>query len=216
MRSNHFLYLAVNSRWSVAVRPLAGLPRSHHPRTDHHLRRLDRQVEGRCEIQSGCPRADYGSLRNGALKIHCCSQRIHGTGEFGQRSIAGQLDQSPAMPGESRLKSLLSMFPETRERAGLVPAHQSRVATMSAARIAAKRRCSRAKLSFEVEKTTTRYSRAGSAAKLIAARRLRSGLRVQRRCAGTYLPACDPRAERRRVSPLTGTRRMPVTASDLS
>jgi hypothetical protein len=67
-------------------------------------------------------------LRYSLLKLNCRAQGLHGARKLRQRTVPGQLDQPPAMPDQCRLKPLLAVFPEARQRTGLVPAHQTGVA----------------------------------------------------------------------------------------
>ena len=65
---------------------------------------------------------------HGLLECDSGAERIHGAWELGQRTIAGQLDQPAAVPGQCRLEPLLAVLPQARKRAALVPPHQAGVA----------------------------------------------------------------------------------------
>ncbi len=56
------------------------------------------------------------------------AKRAHGAGELHQRSVPGQLDQSPAMAGERRFQAFSHVALEPGERAVFVTAHQARIA----------------------------------------------------------------------------------------
>jgi hypothetical protein len=62
--------------------------------------------------------------RGGNGRVQC----VYSAGELGQHTIAGQLDQSAAVPGQCRLQTLRAMHLQPRERAALVPTHQPGVA----------------------------------------------------------------------------------------
>ena len=55
-------------------------------------------------------------------------ERIDRAGKLGQRTVAGQLDQPPAVPRQHRLEALAAVLPQARQRAALVPPHQAGVA----------------------------------------------------------------------------------------
>ena len=62
------------------------------------------------------------------LELDGGAQRIDGAGELDQRSVAGQLDQPPAVARQYRLEALLAVFSQARQRAALVAAHQAGIA----------------------------------------------------------------------------------------
>ena len=67
-------------------------------------------------------------FRHGLLELDGGAKRAQGTGELHQRSVPGELNQSPTMAGERRLEAFSQVALEPGERAALVTAHQARIA----------------------------------------------------------------------------------------
>jgi hypothetical protein len=73
------------------------------------------------------PRGAAIPLRHFVLHIDCAADRINGTGEFDQYTVASRLDDAAVMLGYYGLDDLTSMRLQGGQRADLVGAHQSRI-----------------------------------------------------------------------------------------
>ena len=86
------------------------------------------EVQADAEDDGGVRRLIPIGFGHCLLELDCGTECIHGAGELGQRAIARQLDQPPAMTRQHRLQPLRPMGLQPRQRAVLIPAHQPRVA----------------------------------------------------------------------------------------
>ena len=63
-------------------------------------------------------------LRNCLLEFDRRAQGVHRTRELGQDAVANQLDNASAIPGHGRFQAVAAPFLQTKQRAGLVAAHE--------------------------------------------------------------------------------------------
>ena len=86
------------------------------------------QMHANTKHHSGVRRSGRGWLPPWPAGTRRRRQARPGTGELHQRSVPGQLNQSPTMAGERRLEAFSQVALEPGERAALVTAHQARIA----------------------------------------------------------------------------------------
>ena len=102
------------------------------------------QMQAHAEHKRSIGRLVAVGLGHRLLELDSGAKRIDGARELDQGTVAGQLDQAPAVFRQNRVEAFGTVLPQARQRAALVTPHQAGVADNVAATIAASLRCSRA------------------------------------------------------------------------